>query len=124
MRVAHLLGRELNAVARLEAAVAALHGEQAPGWDGYTLVALEEGDLRGWRAAEGPDVLVVDLDRVGRSGLDDLRGVVALDGGPERVIGYFSHVDSDLGEAARGAGIEVYPRSRFWRELKPILRGT
>jgi hypothetical protein len=38
------------------------------------------------------------------------------------VVGYYPHVEVDLREAAREAGIErVYPRSRFLRELPRIL---
>lgn len=62
-------------------------------------------------------LVLVDLDRVGADGLAGLSGAVERG----RVIGYFSHVDEELGEKARAEGIEALPRGRFWRELPAIL---
>ena len=68
-------------------------------------------------------LIVVDLDSVGSEGLGALEG---LGHGDEllRVIGYFSHVDAELGEAARRAGVETYPRGRFWRTLPDLIAGA
>jgi hypothetical protein len=42
---------------------------------------------------------------------------------PYKVIGYFSHVDTELGRAATEAGIEAYARGRFWADPAKILFG-
>ena len=66
-------------------------------------------------AAEGADVVVVDLSRPGV--LDALPGLSGV-----RTIGFGSHVDRELLEAARGAGCdEVLPRSRFFARVEEIL---
>jgi hypothetical protein len=67
------------------------------------------------RASAG-DVVVVDLGRPGV--LDRLGGLV---GSGARVVGFASHVDTRLIDAATAAGCEVLPRSRFFRDL-PDLR--
>ncbi|HEY2430722.1 MAG TPA: hypothetical protein VGI06_17440 [Acidimicrobiales bacterium] len=68
--------------------------------------------------AAGPgDVVVVDLSRPGV--LDVLAAVVA---GGARVVGFGSHVDRPLLEAARAAGCgEVLPRSAFFARLGQLL---
>jgi hypothetical protein len=68
------------------------------------------------RAAEGADVVLVDLSRFGV--LQVLEEVVALGG---RVVGYGPHVDTDLLAAAIAAGVEAVPRSRFFRDLTPFI---
>ena len=60
------------------------------------------------------DVVVVDL---GRPGVLDV--LPALAG--RRVIGFGSHVDTDLLDAARAAGCEVLPRSKFFARLGEVL---
>lgn len=70
-----------------------------------------------------PTIVVVDLDSGGREALDALAAARDRGDEPLRAIGYFSHVDAELGEAARGAGLETYPRGRFWRTLPAILAG-
>lgn len=71
--------------------------------------------------AERADLLVLDLD----SGGDDLltrvpearaRGLL-----PPRVVGFFSHVDTELAASARAVGCEAMPRGRFWRSLPELL---
>ena len=67
--------------------------------------------------AEPPGVLIVDLDEgrervlaavtTGRS-----EGVV-----PANVVGFYSHVDRDLGAAAEEAGCTAVRRGRFWADL-------
>ncbi len=62
------------------------------------------------------DVVVVDLSRPGA-----LEALARLSG--VRTIGFGSHVDHDLLEAARAAGCtEVLPRSRFFARLPDLLR--
>jgi hypothetical protein len=67
-------------------------------------------------AAEGADVVLVDLARPGV--LDVLDDVVALGG---RVVGYGPHVDTELLAAATAAGVEAVPRSRFFRDPTPFI---
>ncbi len=62
------------------------------------------------------DVVVVDLSRPGV--LEVLGGLDA-----PRTIGFGSHVDRELLDAARAAGCqEVLPRSRFFAHLEELLR--
>ena len=68
------------------------------------------------RAAEGADVVLVDLSRAGV--LDVLDQVVALGG---RVVGYGPHVEGALLAAAMAAGVEAVPRSRFFRDMDPFI---
>jgi hypothetical protein len=71
------------------------------------------GDL----AAVEADVVVADLSR---PGVLDVLGRL----GPVRTIGFGSHVDTDLREAARAAGVdEVLPRSRFFARVAELLGG-
>lgn len=70
-----------------------------------------------------PDLLILDLD-TGRekalARLDELRGRAFL---PERIVGFMSHVDVALAEAARAAGCEAIARGKFWRRLPELLSG-
>ncbi|HUF33895.1 MAG TPA: hypothetical protein VMN58_11885 [Acidimicrobiales bacterium] len=76
------------------------------------------GDVAGLVAmAEGADVVVVDLARPGV--LEALPAVVAAAG---RVVGFASHVDVGLLEAASATGCDALPRSRFFRDLDEVLR--
>ncbi|MDP9071423.1 MAG: hypothetical protein M3N68_09100 [Actinomycetota bacterium] len=66
-------------------------------------------------AGTAAEVVVVDLSRPGV--LDALAGLAAV-----RTIGFGSHVDGELLEAARAAGCdEVLPRSRFFARLGELL---
>jgi len=66
-------------------------------------------------AGAGAEVVVVDLARPGV-----LEALPAL--GAVRTIGFASHVDHDLAEAARAAGCgEVLARSRFFSALPDLL---
>ena len=65
---------------------------------------------------DSPVAVVLDLDQI-----EDPAAWVARMGGRSRVLGFFSHVRTDTGDAARAAGVEVYPRGRFWRQLTQIL---
>ena len=63
------------------------------------------------------DIVVVDLSRPGV--LDVLPAVAER---VPRVIGFGSHVDTELLAAARAAGCtEVLPRSRFFANPKAVL---
>ena len=66
-------------------------------------------------ASVGGEVVVVDLARPGA-----LDALPALAGA--RTIGFASHVDKELIDAARAAGCgEVLPRSRFFASLDELL---
>jgi hypothetical protein len=67
------------------------------------------------------DLVILDLDSGGRA-LVDSWTALAGESGP-RTLGYFSHVDADLGDHARARGIEAVPRGRFWRTLETTLAG-
>ncbi len=68
-----------------------------------------------------PDIVVLDLDAGGQELLRDVEATGAEGLLPERVIGYFSHIDDDLRVSAEGAGIRALPRGRFWREAAAIF---
>ena len=68
------------------------------------------------RAAGADDVVVVDLSR---DGVLDALASVATDA---RTIGFGSHVDRELLDAARAAGCnEVMTRSEFFRRVGELL---
>jgi hypothetical protein len=70
-------------------------------------------------ASVDADVVIVDLSRPGV--LDVLPAVAAHVG---RVVGFGSHVDTELLAAARAAGCtEVLPRSRFFADPAAVLQG-
>jgi hypothetical protein len=64
--------------------------------------------------AEG-DLVIVDL---GRPGVLEVLASITI-----RTIGFGSHVDTELLDAARAAGCdEVLPRSQLFRRLPDLLR--
>jgi hypothetical protein len=66
------------------------------------------------RAAAGADIVVVDL---GRPGVVEQLGAIRA-----RTIGFGSHVDDVVLQAAAAAGCdEVLPRSRFFRRVAELL---
>lgn len=70
-------------------------------------------------AGAGRDaVALVDL---GREGV--LESIEALVAGGARVVGFGSHVDTELLGRAVAAGAEVHPRSRLFRSLPAIVGG-
>lgn len=65
-----------------------------------------------------PKALLADLDALGGSGLSSVASVR----GRCRLIGYYSHVDSELGAQARANGFDqVMPRRAFVEKLNAIL---
>lgn len=102
-----LASRDLAAKARVADAAARA---------GWTMVTARVGDLNGAVEEHSPELVVVDLDEAGEP------VVCALGPAPRaRIIGFFSHVDTSLGDAARAAGVEAVPRGRFWRTLPQLL---
>ena len=70
--------------------------------------------------AHGPGTLVVDL---GEAGVVE-QIPAAKEAGAARVVGFLGHLQADLLEASRGAGVdEVLTRGQFVQRLDDILRG-
>ena len=74
-------------------------------------------------ASHGPALVVVDL---GDERLDPFETIRSLKAAPEtreaRVVGFFSHVRTDLRDRAREAGCDVVlPRSAFVARLARLL---
>ncbi len=73
-------------------------------------------------AAEPVDLVIVDM-ALDRALALDCIARAAESGGP-RVLAFFSHVETDLADAARQAGAgEILPRSAFAARLPQLLRG-
>ncbi len=71
-------------------------------------------DLADRAAAEGAEVVVVDLTRPGA-----LEAVAAVDA---RVVGFANHTERDLMEAARTAGCDtVVARSVFFSRFRELV---
>jgi DNA-binding response OmpR family regulator len=102
-----LVGGDLSARARLEAAAERTGAE---------LRTCRPEDAAEAALREPVDLIVVDLDSGRESALEALRDV------PARTVGFYSHVDTELAEAAKAAGVEAVPRGRFWRQLDELLR--
>lgn len=107
-----LVGGDLMARARIEQAAAAT---------GTVVDRTTPEGLAAALAGERYDVLLVDLDEGGAEVLHAIEAAHASGGAPTRVVGFFSHVDAELGEAARRAGCEAVPRGRFWRTLPALI---
>jgi hypothetical protein len=91
---------------------------QAAGGDAVRFVPSAAGLVD---AASDPAVRIVVVD-LSRPGVLDALPALAAAG--VRTIGFGSHVDHELLDAARAAGCsEVLPRSAFFRRLDEILGG-
>lgn len=69
----------------------------------------------------GAALLILDLDEGGTEALVELSEARAAGEAPARVIGFLSHVDRELGRAAREAGCKPVARGRFWTHLSEEL---
>src|SRR4051794_41627868 len=69
-------------------------------------------------AEADPALVVVDL---GRPGVLDAVAAVRTARPDQRVIGFGSHVDRDLLDAAAATGCEVLARSAFFARLEDLL---
>lgn len=112
--VALLVSTDLLARSRLEDAAARA---------GWRVEVASPAALPGRAASTGADLLVLDLDSGGTELLDRLDEARARGDVPERIVGFFSHVDTALGEAARAAGCRAMARGKFWRSLPGLLGG-
>lgn len=107
-----LVGGDLMARARL-------HDAATRG--GVDLTTTSPGSIGDALRKQRADVLILDLDGGREPVLKEL--VRAREEGlaPKRVVGYYSHVDRALGEAAKQAGCDARPRGEFWRILDEVL---
>ena len=78
---------------------------------GLEFTSARPGEVGGF---EGFDVVVLDLDEM---------GAPALAPSGAKLVGFYSHVDVSLGEAAERAGIRAVRRGRFWSDLDSHLTG-
>ena len=97
-------------------------GEQA----GAEIVFVKNGD-RLFEEVEkrGPDLVVLDLQA---ASLDPVAAVEKLKAAETtravRVVGFYSHVETELQQRAKAAGFDqVLPRSVFSQRLGGIIRG-
>jgi hypothetical protein len=67
-------------------------------------------------------LVVFDLDEGGDAALQALSVARASGLLPSRVVGYYSHVNRALGQAAEAAGCEAWPRGKFWGSLPELLQ--
>lgn len=72
---------------------------------------------------QSPDLILVDLNNEKVNGIELARALKANEGSKHvPLLGFFSHVQTDLQRAAIDAGFDqVIPRSVFSRELGKIL---
>jgi CheY-like chemotaxis protein len=93
---------------------------------GVVLKTVSTGDalveiLAGAALGDRPRLVVVDLNA--RQGAVEAVERLHGSGNPVPVIGFLSHVQTDLAERARAAGCsQVLPRSSFTANLSEILR--
>lgn len=79
----------------------------------------DPADLAATAREVSATIVVVDLSRPG------VLAALAAGDLPGRVIGFGSHVDRDLLDAARSTGsLEVMPRSQFFGRLDAVLGGS
>lgn len=75
-------------------------------------------------AAGGAELLILDLDEGGTAALEELVALAKSGSLEADVIGFMSHVDRELGRAAREAGCRPIARGRFWAHLAETLGST
>jgi PleD family two-component response regulator len=85
--------------------------------------AADPGQL--WAALDGrfPGMIIIDLNSRAFDPLDVVRKVkenARLSG--IRIVGFYSHVEVELGRAAEMAGCEVLRRSAFVAKLPELLK--
>jgi hypothetical protein len=103
-----LVGGDLAARARVADAAARAGLELFTTSPAGVSDALRDGRVR---------LVIVDLD----DAADALDVVAEQRDSSARAVGFYSHVDVELGRRARAAGIEAVPRGRFWRELSGMV---
>lgn len=75
---------------------------------------------------EQPALLVIDLNDTRFDPLATIRAIKSTgDLRPVQIVGFLSHVQTDLHQAALGAGCDqVLPRSKFTQSLPQILQAA
>ncbi len=101
-----LVSADLQARVRLEAALRRLDVE--------LIVRPPDAAM----PTERPDVVVLDLDALGAEATARWAGLAPAHA---RLLGFFSHVDRELGEEAQRLGIEAHRRGRFWSAAGEIV---
>ena len=87
---------------------------------GAALVQALQSATDGAPCADRPRLVVVDLNA--RQGAVEAIEQLHISGNPVPVIGFLSHVQTELAERARAAGCkQVMPRSSFTMNLSEIL---
>ena len=111
VETARRVGIKLKTVSTGAALMEVLHGAQNQ---------ASGGDSGGAAGGDMPRLIVVDLN-ARRGPLEAIEKLQA-GGNPVPVIGFLSHVQTDLAERARAAGCkQVMPRSSFTANLSEIL---
>jgi hypothetical protein len=111
-RTVLLIGSDLMARERIRSAAAHLEMKS---------VSTTPADMIEALRSQVPDVLVLDLDEGREALLADLDAARAEDLTPGVVIGFYSHVDAELGRRAEEAGCRAVRRGRFWASLPDLL---
>ncbi len=111
-RTVLLIGSDLMARERIRSAAA---------HQGMKSVSAAPADMIDALRAEALDVLVLDLDEGRDALLSDLESARAKELTPDLIIGFYSHVDAELGRAAEEAGCRAVRRGRFWASLPEFL---
>ena len=84
-------------------------------------IVKDPAALRDALESEQPDTVLVDMDCAGISPEEAIRTVKSQCPNA-RVVAFFSHVQSELGEQAKAAGADdVWPRSAFVQRLPQLL---
>ena len=89
---------------------------------GITIESTTVGSFRERLHDLRPSVVVIDLDGGGDEVLKQLQAAPDADLRAARVVGYYSHIDRALGEAAEAAGCEAWSRGKFWSNLDQLLQ--
>jgi CheY-like chemotaxis protein len=90
---------------------------------GVTVEAVEPRELAARVASRAPGGVLVDLNHRSGAAVEAVRALKAgVATAPVKVVGFFSHVQEELGQAARDAGCDrVMARSAFTRQLHQLL---
>ena len=104
-----LASGDLQARARVETAAERLGHE------------LEIAAAVGWGARLDADIdlLILDLDAGRDAAIAEISA--AGDEPPERIVGFYSHIDTELAAHAAEAGVETVRRGAFWNKIDEVI---
>ena len=77
---------------------------------------VDQVPMNQYNIPRGYDLVILDLDELGKRRLGEMK--LPPD---SRVVGYYSHVNKPLEEAATEAGVEAYSRQHFWEVLRKLF---